>query len=980
MPTNTQVQTNIKTTWDSATGVSYSTLTLIPGLSHKDQLEIERPFTTPLGTLLRQEDLRNLFVIPQSNFTVDETTKKIVSFTTPASYTTTYGVVVTIPAISNGNSLIIRRKSISNESLVSWVDGSRLTASQLNLQSKQLLYLTQEILDRLKYEYVTASDVDYNATYNSATQTWVLGIIGIPNLSTVRGYVDTQDSSLNSLITTLNNKVGINLTINGASNTNVITKLNYLEGLLGSQLFSGFPQSSVVIVGNNGVKDYSANFTLTKGSPDVLALTGNQNLTGKLTVQGTSTNDIVSIKNSSGNEVNKIDQYGNISNAAAPTTQPPNPIIGSLYFNTTSSNLTVYTGSGWQSAGTFNAPSNQVTLDTIQNITHEKSFSANTGFGISSNPLTIVDITGPNSVTSFTGTTRLGTTIRGSTAATDYSGIDLTGGTSGSNPKARIAALFEAGGSKLQLGTSNNYTNGITNTGLTIDNTGKVGVLNTAPTYTLDVTGDIRATTNLDVGGTTTLAGNTTLNNDINIMFKDSGGTARNSFTLNSSNIYKIGDISNVITDSDIEFCAKRNFEFISNANEIARFTSTGRLGIGTNNPSTVLHVVTNATANTITQDDGTGSLVIGLNGGGGGSITHTTSGVVNQLTLNATNGIVSNANIQINSANKIITNTIESVGSTLQLQNNTGTNKVGIGTSSPTEKLEVEGNIKTTGGNKIISDTVETPIIQSTGTIQFRQGYTTSQTPDMEIDSNGVVVFAQTPKIGANTILSPESPVLCQAYGTAGNVFKYANSYLTNFDNTNAPLQYIKMGRIVYVCGIMGSNSTTGNHNITYQMDAADLVSAPYNYIVSGLPPSLFPKQHFLCQGFCCGYSDAVNGKVRQRMVISGYVNNNGRIRIGGNFNRGGHLTSGTGLWATGTNFPPQTSAGTMAFYRSTEPLGALQTSQGFKDYLYGTTLSSGTPDQDVGIYFSSGGTGSSAWGPNTQYIIFNFSYIAAS
>jgi len=977
MPSNAQIQTNVKTTWNSTTGASYSTLPLISGLSHKDQLEVERPFTTPQGTVLKQEDLRNLFLIPSSNYTVNETTKTIISFTTPASYVTTYGVTVTIPAITNGNSLIIRRKSISSETLVSWVDGGRVTASQLNLQNKQLLSLTQEILDRLKFEYVTSSDIDYNSTYNSATRSWVLDTIGIPNLSTVKGYVDTQDSSLNTLITALNTKVGISETITGSSNTNVITKLNYLDGLLGSQLFTGFPQSSIVIVGASGTKDYSSNFTLTKGSPDVLALTGNQNLTGKLTVQGVSTNDIVSIKNSSGTEVNKIDQYGNITRPVAPTTQPANPVTGSLWFDSLNNNtLMIYAGTGWNAQGTFQNALNYVTLNTTENVTGSKSFSNNTGFGIASNPLTIVDITGPASITSFTGTTRLGTTVRGSTAATDYSGIDLTGGTSGSNPKARIAAIFEAGGSKLQLGTSNNYTNGITNTGLTINNTGKVGILNPAPTYTLDVTGDIRATTNLDVGGTTTLAGNTTLNNDTNILFKDSGGTARNSFTLSSSNIYKLGDISNAITDSDIELYAKRNFEFISNGSEIARFTTTGRLGIGTNNPSTILHIVTNATTNTITQNDGTGSLVIGLNGSGASSITHTTSGAVNQLTLTATNGIVSASNIQITSPNKLITNTIESIGSNLQLQDSTGTNRVGIGTASATEKLEVNGNIKATTGNKIISDTVETGIIQSNGTIEFRQGYSTSTTPDMEIDSNGVVVFAQTPKIGANELIVPEAPVTCLTYQAGGTGFRFNNSAFTHFDSTNTPIQYLKQGRVVYVFGILGTGTTSGSVDLDVS-SSGDANDSSFG-ILKGLPIPLM-KSHFLSQGWC-STSQTTSGSVvkvnsRQRMIISGYVSKNGFLRIGGAFHTGANITTTSSLYAAGTNWMPAYSADTMFMLRHPDPLGA-SSSLGISDIQYGTTNTT-FPNN---IFFGSGGSGSTAYGPSTQYIIFNFSYITAS
>lgn len=91
-----------------------------------------------------------------------------------------------------------------------------------------------------------------------------------------------------------------------------------------------------------------------------------------------------------------------------------------------------------------------------------------------------LDVNGPSGVTSFTGTTRLGVMVRGSTATTDYSGIDFTGA-SGSNPYARIAMLTSASGSVLQLGTSNNYGSGVTNSAVNIDPSGNVGI-GAAPT------------------------------------------------------------------------------------------------------------------------------------------------------------------------------------------------------------------------------------------------------------------------------------------------------------------------------------------------------------------------------------------------------------------------------------------------------------------------------------------------------------------
>lgn len=117
--------------------------------------------------------------------------------------------------------------------------------------------------------------------------------------------------------------------------------------------------------------------------------------------------------------------------------------------------------------------------------------SGNVGVGAAS-PTAKLDVIGPSGVTSFTGTTRLGVATRGSTAATDYSGVDFIGNNQ-TNPVARIAVLTTGSSASLSFGTSNNYANGITNTAVTIDGTGKVGVGTTAPTVQFEVQGGATA-------------------------------------------------------------------------------------------------------------------------------------------------------------------------------------------------------------------------------------------------------------------------------------------------------------------------------------------------------------------------------------------------------------------------------------------------------------------------------------------------------
>jgi hypothetical protein len=199
--------------------------------------------------------------------------------------------------------------------------------------------------------------------------------------------------------------------------------------------------------------------------------------------------------------------------------------------------------------------------------------SGNVGIGIST-PLTKLDVYGPSSVTSFTGTTKLGVMVRGSVAYTDYSGIDFTG-VGQTTPLGRIALLSSSVGSLMQFGTSNTYVSGITNTAMTIDQNGYVGIGNTSPASKLDVTGPSGVTS--FTSGTAlgiTVRGATGATDYSGIDFRSAGA--------NSGTII-VGRIGLIATGSgaSLSFGTSNNYGSAGVTNTAMTIDPTGNVGIG---------------------------------------------------------------------------------------------------------------------------------------------------------------------------------------------------------------------------------------------------------------------------------------------------------------------------------------------------------------------------------------------------------------
>jgi hypothetical protein len=218
MPNNTIKDTTLTGAWNGSS-FTISTIPVIAGINILDQLKIERTFTLPSGSELTQTDFRKIFVIPSGNITLNAAGTAIIAISTPSAITISSGTI-TVPAIVSGDILRISRKGVSNEALVTWVEGTRLTAKQLNLETTQLLSLTQEILANLEYNYVTATDLEYNFGYKWSTRSWVEGRLGaITTGQTVKTYVDAINTALVAADVVLQGQITTNTNTNNTQNS-----------------------------------------------------------------------------------------------------------------------------------------------------------------------------------------------------------------------------------------------------------------------------------------------------------------------------------------------------------------------------------------------------------------------------------------------------------------------------------------------------------------------------------------------------------------------------------------------------------------------------------------------------------------------------------------------------------------------------------------------------------------------------------------
>jgi hypothetical protein len=174
-----------------------STLSFLPNVPLIDQIEIERIFDTGYDTKFGENtftiaDRRQIFILPKAWYSINEQTKiltvvdlsTIPTYTTNSLYYPSSRTFVLETPDSNGDpqtldipnflvnnvgtnvngvvrqpdTVIIRRKTLSIDSIVTFAPGTRLTTTQLNLQFNQLKYILQELVAKVRNEIILKFD------------------------------------------------------------------------------------------------------------------------------------------------------------------------------------------------------------------------------------------------------------------------------------------------------------------------------------------------------------------------------------------------------------------------------------------------------------------------------------------------------------------------------------------------------------------------------------------------------------------------------------------------------------------------------------------------------------------------------------------------------------------------------------------------------------------------------------------------------
>lgn len=239
------------------TPISYAPISLVDGIPHKEQIVVLRKdihdlMGNPEFTL---REFRDVGVVSPSLFTFNEQTREITAAQNIQNYLFVYdnGTTISNVAWSPNENLLILRKSMLAEALVTWVTGSRITADQLNLNTSQLLALLQELYYGI---YNTINRNDWDAVVNPMSKDFDMGLNKIINVVSpdsagdvaTKGYVDGL------ILSELTNKLG---QPNGIATLDATGKLTVTQspaplGTLPGSFFSS-PAAPTRSTGGNGL-------------------------------------------------------------------------------------------------------------------------------------------------------------------------------------------------------------------------------------------------------------------------------------------------------------------------------------------------------------------------------------------------------------------------------------------------------------------------------------------------------------------------------------------------------------------------------------------------------------------------------------------------------------------------------------------------------------------------------------------------------
>ena len=484
-----------------------------------------------------------------------------------------------------------------------------------------------------------------------------------------------------------------------------------------------------------------------------------------------------------------ISLYYSSTGAAVPSAG--NLVAGELALNTNDGKLYYKNSSGVVTllAGATSGPAGGSTTQVQYN--NAGVLAGITGATTNGTALTLVapvlGTPASGTVTNLTGTASIN--INGTVGATTQNAGSFT---SVAFPIAAVApasmGIFNAAGTTLTAisGSTGIFFNNAANstTNLSILNAGSVGIGTSSPSYKLDVSGTGRFTSSLSVlTGATTTAG----------LIVGADATVANTWTIARDNV----------TTGDLKF--------IGNTTERMRIDSSGNVGIGTSSPSQKLEVYAASNSlqiESVVRNDqaGSGVAAIGFNVSSGAAAETTSTKAGIGLVRSAAYGVGSLCfyNNGTGSAGNFTTADermrIDSSGN------------VGIGTSSPGYKLDVNGTLGVSGATVYAGSAVMT-IGDATRTAS------SSTTTGAIVCGGGLGVWSNINLGGA--VITAAGSVNIPAYTTTGDTdtglwFPAANTVAASTAGTEA-LRIDSGGnlRIGTTAGNADAKSTVSQGNV---------------------------------------------------------------------------------------------------------------------------------------------------------------------